>query len=67
VLVAKSAEMEEPHKVHLKVVMEGGLGQYRPQTVGMSSSLLAGLSDGSRSAKMLKAVHRSVSSQYEAH
>jgi hypothetical protein len=59
--------MDEPHRVHLNVVMEGGLGQYRPQTVGMSSSLFAGLRDGSRSAKMLKAVHKSVSSHRDAH
>lgn len=48
--VASEDSMLEPQSVHLKLVMLGGFGQSRPQTVGAVLELVEGLTDGSRSA-----------------
>ena len=48
--VATDASMLEPQRVHLKLVIDGGLGHQYPQTVAAVLSFAEGLSEGSRSA-----------------
>lgn len=48
-LVAVAASRLDPHRVHLKLVMDEGLGHQYPQTVAAVESFLVGFWLGSRS------------------